>query len=186
MSSILSPNTCHAHTIRHSMMTSSNGNIFRATGPLCGEFTGPLTKASDAELLVFSLICDWINRWVNNREAGDLRRHHVHYDVIVMGKDQPHISHIATKPWPTMHHSERKSAPFWCIVGYGTGALWDLWYWSIRLRIRDLLCSVIFWQQAIDLSHRCGRSWRLVANQQKVMTDCARCYMFLNITGNIF
>ena len=23
------------------MMTSSNGNIFRATGPLCGEFTGP-------------------------------------------------------------------------------------------------------------------------------------------------
>ena len=24
-----------------SMMTSSNGNIFRVTGPLCGEFTGP-------------------------------------------------------------------------------------------------------------------------------------------------
>ena len=24
-----------------SMMTSSNGNIFRETGPLCGEFTGP-------------------------------------------------------------------------------------------------------------------------------------------------
>ena len=23
-----------------SMMTSSNGNIFRVTGPLCGEFTG--------------------------------------------------------------------------------------------------------------------------------------------------
>ena len=26
---------------RNSMMTSSNGNIFRVTGPLCGEFTGP-------------------------------------------------------------------------------------------------------------------------------------------------
>ena len=25
-----------------SMMTSSNGNIFRVTGPLCGEFTGPV------------------------------------------------------------------------------------------------------------------------------------------------
>ena len=25
----------------HCMMTSSNGNIFRVTGPLCGEFTGP-------------------------------------------------------------------------------------------------------------------------------------------------
>ena len=34
--------------------------------------------------LMFSLICAWINSWVNNREAGDLRRHRVHYDVIVM------------------------------------------------------------------------------------------------------
>ena len=25
----------------HFQMTSSNGNIFRVTGPLCGEFTGP-------------------------------------------------------------------------------------------------------------------------------------------------
>ena len=43
--------------LEHVMMTSSNGNIFRVTGPLCGEFTGqrwiPLTKASDAELLCF-------------------------------------------------------------------------------------------------------------------------------------
>ena len=39
------------------MMTSSNGNLFRVTGPLWGEFTGhrwiPLTKASDAELGCF-------------------------------------------------------------------------------------------------------------------------------------
>ena len=39
------------------MMTSLNGNIFRVTGPLCGEFTGPRwiprTKASDAELWCF-------------------------------------------------------------------------------------------------------------------------------------
>ena len=34
--------------------------------------------------LMFSLICVWTNSWVNNREAGDLRRHRVHYDVIVM------------------------------------------------------------------------------------------------------
>ena len=34
--------------------------------------------------LMFSLICVWINGWVNNREAGDLRRHRTHYDVIVM------------------------------------------------------------------------------------------------------
>ena len=34
--------------------------------------------------LMFSLICVWINGWVNNREAGDLRRHRGQYDVIVM------------------------------------------------------------------------------------------------------
>ena len=34
--------------------------------------------------LMFSLICPWINGWVNNREAGDMRWHRVHYDVIVM------------------------------------------------------------------------------------------------------
>ena len=31
--------------------------------------------------LMFSVICVWINNWVNNREAGDLRRHRGHYDV---------------------------------------------------------------------------------------------------------
>ena len=30
------------------------------------------------------LICAWTNGWANSREAGDLRRHGVHYDAIVM------------------------------------------------------------------------------------------------------
>ena len=34
--------------------------------------------------LMFSLICASRNGYVNNRDAGDLRRHRVHYDVIVM------------------------------------------------------------------------------------------------------
>ena len=33
---------------------------------------------------MFSLICAWVNSRVNNREAGDLRCHHAHYDVIIM------------------------------------------------------------------------------------------------------
>ena len=33
--------------------------------------------------LMSYLICAWINGWVNNSEAGDLRRHRAHYDVIV-------------------------------------------------------------------------------------------------------
>ena len=35
--------------------------------------------------LMFALICAWINAWANYREAGDLIRHRVHYDAIVMG-----------------------------------------------------------------------------------------------------
>ena len=34
--------------------------------------------------LMFSLICVWINGWVNNREAGDLRHYRAHYGVTVM------------------------------------------------------------------------------------------------------
>ena len=34
--------------------------------------------------LILSLICVWISGWVNNREAGNLRRYHAHYDVSVM------------------------------------------------------------------------------------------------------
>ena len=37
--------------------------------------------------LMFSLICVWMNDWVNNREAGNLRRYRAHYDVIVMAKN---------------------------------------------------------------------------------------------------
>ena len=46
-----------------------------ANSPLKGQWGGAL---------MFSLICAWINGWVNNREAGDLRRHRTHYDATVM------------------------------------------------------------------------------------------------------
>ena len=36
---------------------------------------------------MFSLMCTRINGRVNNREAGDLRRHHAHYDVTAMVKE---------------------------------------------------------------------------------------------------
>ena len=64
------------------MMTSSNGNIFRVTGhwsPLNSPHKGQWRGA-----FMFSLICAWINHWVNNGEAGDLKRCRAHYDVMVM------------------------------------------------------------------------------------------------------
>ena len=70
------------------MMTSSNGNIFRVTGHIVrGIHRWPVNSPHKGQWhgrLMFSLICVWINGWVNNREAGDLRCYRAHYDVIVM------------------------------------------------------------------------------------------------------
>ena len=44
----------------------------------------PFTKPSDAELWCFLWYAPWINGWVNNREAGDLRHHRADYDVSVV------------------------------------------------------------------------------------------------------
>ena len=72
------------------MMTSSNGNIFRVTGPLWGESTGhrwiPLTKASDAARSgSFGIFFDLsLNKQLNNGETGDLRHHRANYDVTFM------------------------------------------------------------------------------------------------------
>ena len=72
-----------------SMMTSSNGSIFRVTGLLCGEFTGhrwnPLTKANHAELWYF-LWSAPEQKIGYNRGPEDLRcsRARYDYDVTVM------------------------------------------------------------------------------------------------------
>ena len=68
----------------------------------------PHTKASDAEILMFSLICVWINGWVNNREADDLRRHHGHCDINVMLT----IISLFPKVWWSLHWVMQCLAPY--------------------------------------------------------------------------
>ena len=51
--------------------------------------------------LMFSLICVWINGWVNNREAGDLRR--THYGVTVMHKPGPLLLSLAGSVFKLKH-----------------------------------------------------------------------------------
>ena len=60
------------------MMTSSNGNIFRVTPFVRGNHQSPVNFPHNGQwrgAFMFSLICAWLNRWVNNSGAGDLRRH---------------------------------------------------------------------------------------------------------------
>ena len=72
------------------MMTSSNGNIFRVTGPLCGEFTGlrwkrPVTRSFN----VFFDLC--LNKrlskqswgWWFEMQSRPLWRHRKHHDTII-------------------------------------------------------------------------------------------------------
>ena len=68
-------------------MMSSNGDIFCITGLLCTEFTSPGEFPSQRPVTrSFNVSFDraWIHGCANNREAGDSRRHHAHYDVTVM------------------------------------------------------------------------------------------------------
>ena len=84
------------------MMTSSNGNIFRVTGPLCGEFTGhrripsqrPVTRIFD---VFFHLpLNKWLSKHPRRRwfqtQSGSIWRHcnvmvdnlPVHYNDVIM------------------------------------------------------------------------------------------------------
>ena len=63
--------------------------------------------------LMFSLICAWINTWVNNCEAGDLRRYRAHYDVIVMIKI---ISEITINTLPRVHVTLVSDRYYWVTI----------------------------------------------------------------------
>ena len=60
---------------------SSLPATWAGSSPVTDEFPAqrPVTRSLD-----ISLICSWINGWVNNRDAGDLRRYRAHYDVTVV------------------------------------------------------------------------------------------------------
>ena len=100
----------HKHLIswwRHQMET------FYALRALCaGIHLSPVNSPHKGQwrgALMFSFICAWINSWVNNRKAGDLRRHRAHYDVTTTIITQDHsmgcswfpvkISDITSQLW---------------------------------------------------------------------------------------
>ena len=55
--------------------------------------------------LIFSLICAWINGWVNNRKAGALRHYRAHYDVTVMQTQYSPYQHAAVA-WPVIQNRQ--------------------------------------------------------------------------------
>ena len=77
------------------MMTSSIGHIFRINAPLYrGIPRSPVNSPHKGQwrgALLFSLIWVWTHSWVNNRDAGDLRRYRAHSDVRVIIQRLEHI-----------------------------------------------------------------------------------------------
>ena len=81
---------------------------------------------------MFSLICAWINGWVNNREAGDLRRHRGHYDVNVMAN---------SSRMPLDSSKATNNGPFRSILA----SLWLQWGHKTHQRHKSL--TVLFFQR---------------------------------------
>ena len=81
--------------------------------------------------LMFTLICARINGWVNNIEAGDLRRYLPHYGVIVMPTVSGRISRI---PHPYPHIVTMTSLEHYRV--------WN--HWQLDCLFKEF-CSI--WQQ---------------------------------------
>ena len=86
-------------------MTSYNWKYFPRYWPFVwGIHRSPVNSTHKGQwrgALMFSLIYAWIHGWVNNREAGDLRCHRVHYDVTLMRQLQYYKSNAVGTMYAT-------------------------------------------------------------------------------------
>ena len=93
-------------------------------------FVWGLHKGQWRGALVFSLICAWINGWVNNGEAGDLRCLRAHYGIIVMT--------LALRGGLGWRHNDRSYMHIILAVGPPTSAMLSelACDWCLRMWVR--------------------------------------------------
>ena len=154
-------------------MTSSNGNIFRDTGPLCGEFTGhqwiPHTKASDAELWCFLLstpewtveytivrlvIWDAIALFMPSLWYDMTRYNNIRFGAVIK---RPGFSIITTR-----HHIHRIKGEVWGVFCEYKVTNCLLWVQSYKLsfvstKLQTVFCeykvtNCLLWVQSYKLS----------------------------------
>ena len=101
--------------------------------------------------LMFFFICVWINDWVNNPKAGDLRRYCTHYDVIVMPKERilqrnkdntmaaddltPGVTKTSVAMVSTVCHSVESPST--------VDPQWDIWYWGSKWNLHTVCWSAV-------------------------------------------
>ena len=106
--------------------------------------------------LMFSLICAWINGWVNNRKVGDLRRHRAHYGVIVMKiwltQNNPLITtwFMACRFWKRTVCDNATSL---------TNSKLEIWITEARAKCLTL-CTTHQKYEQIFIASFCGDDWR--------------------------
>ena len=71
--------------------------------------------------LMFSLICAWTNSWINDRDAGDLRRRRDHYEVSIMSMvNYQYLEFVLLITIPTPPLIIRRH--FWIVFNYHTNS----------------------------------------------------------------
>ena len=102
---------------------SNDKNVIKMTCPF---LLKNLITANRKEFVIWWLLMVWYT-W-----------HHAIGYLNIVQIDPPHKSHDTPVPYPTLHHVVTEmctcvhiSVTKWCIVGYLSDALWDLWDGSI-------------------------------------------------------
>ena len=105
---------CHCIPLVALIMRRHQMETFSALLAICAG--NSLVTGQWRGTLMFSLTCAWINGWVNNHEAGDLRRHRAHYDVIVMVNDNPPAHQV----WGALLriHIEWPPSSWWLLMSW--------------------------------------------------------------------
>ena len=125
--------------------------------------------------LMFSLICAWINGWVNNCEAGDLRRHRAHYDIIVMFHSALQFMKLA---WGTFY----SYIDMWVIMSeihHGDPPVFH----QLILVLTESDVGIIQRNSLLTQSYKVLHTVLSVTTQSDV-TWCMQCRIVFIITGN--
>ena len=129
--------------------------------PHKGQWRGPL---------MFTLVCVWINDWVNNREAVDLRCYRTHYDVTLM------LCLIYARLFPADTSRNNDVIITDCLVGFVWNFILDVDNFltlqhvsTVYVTISCLHCKIPGccplwcheWWQSVAMIGTCHRRWNL-------------------------